>query len=40
MYQTRNDLSEAIRGKMSHLLDTRLADAIDLQTQLKQASGT
>jgi starvation-inducible DNA-binding protein len=37
MYSTRNDLPEAIRGKVIDLLDARLADATDLQTQLKQA---
>ena len=37
MYSTRNDLTEATRGKMIDLLDARLADATDLQTQLKQA---
>jgi len=37
MYSTRNDLAEATRTKVIELLDTRLADATDLQTQLKQA---
>src|SRR5262245_59056107 len=37
MHSTRNDLAKATRGKMADLLDARLADAIDLQTQLKQA---
>jgi starvation-inducible DNA-binding protein len=37
MYPTRNDLSESIRTKMVQLLNARLADAIDLQTQMKQA---
>jgi starvation-inducible DNA-binding protein len=37
MHQTRNDLARAIRAKIVDLLDARLADAIDLQTQLKQA---
>jgi starvation-inducible DNA-binding protein len=37
MYSTRNDLPEATRGKVIDLLDARLADATDLQTQLKQA---
>jgi len=37
MFQTRNDLSEGIRVKVVELLNARLADAIDLQTQLKQA---
>jgi starvation-inducible DNA-binding protein len=37
MFKTKNDLSEAIRGKAVELLNARLADAIDLQTQTKQA---
>ena len=37
MFKTKNDLSEAIRGKAIELLNARLADAIDLQTQTKQA---
>src|SRR5258706_12526771 len=37
MYATKNDLSESTRTKMVQLLNARLADAIDLQTQLKQA---
>src|SRR5260370_30685991 len=37
MFKTKNDLSEAIRGKVIELLNARLADAIDLQTQTKQA---
>lgn len=37
MFKTKNDLSEAIRTKMIELLNARLADAIDLQTQTKQA---
>jgi starvation-inducible DNA-binding protein len=37
MYSTRNDLPEATRVKLIHLLDARLADATDLHTQLKQA---
>src|SRR5260370_18748349 len=37
MVKTKNDLSEAIRGKVIELLNARLADAIDLQTQTKQA---
>jgi len=35
MHQTRNDLARVIRAKVVDLLDARLADAIDLQTQLK-----
>jgi starvation-inducible DNA-binding protein len=37
MFKTKNDLSEAIRAKVIELLNARLADAIDLQTQTKQA---
>jgi len=37
MFKTKNDLSEAVRGKAITLLNARLADAIDLQTQTKQA---
>jgi starvation-inducible DNA-binding protein len=37
MYPTRNDLPEATREKAITLLNARLADAVDLQTQMKQA---
>jgi starvation-inducible DNA-binding protein len=37
MFKTKNDLSEATRAKAIELLNARLADAIDLQTQTKQA---
>jgi hypothetical protein len=37
MYSTRNDLPEATRVKVIELLDARLANAADLQTQIKQA---
>ena len=37
MHPTHNDLPEATRSKISGLLNERLADAIDLQTQVKQA---
>lgn len=37
MYPTRNDLPESTRIKLVELLNARLADAIDLQTQCKQA---
>lgn len=37
MYPTVNDLSEKIRAETVRLLNARLADAIDLQTQAKQA---
>jgi starvation-inducible DNA-binding protein len=37
MYKTKNDLPEKTRSQMIELLNARLADAIDLQTQVKQA---
>jgi starvation-inducible DNA-binding protein len=37
MFKTKNDLSEAIRAKVVELLNARLADCTDLQTQCKQA---
>jgi starvation-inducible DNA-binding protein len=37
MYPTKNDLSEGVRTKAVELLNARLADAIDLQSQTKQA---
>ena len=37
MYSTRNDLPQATRAKVIELVDGRLAEATDLQTQLKQA---
>ena len=37
MYPTKNDLPETVRGRVIDVLNTRLADAIDLQTQCKQA---
>jgi starvation-inducible DNA-binding protein len=37
MYETMNDLSPSIRERMVALLNARLADAIDLRTQLKVA---
>src|SRR5262245_43843625 len=37
MFQTKNDLPEATRVKAVELLNARLADCIDLQTQTKQA---
>src|SRR5262245_24198732 len=37
MFKTRNDLPEASRVKAVELLNARLADCIDLQTQTKQA---
>src|SRR3954454_4810756 len=37
MNPTKNDLPEKIRKKSVELLNARLADVIDLQTQMKQA---
>jgi starvation-inducible DNA-binding protein len=37
MFETKNDLPEATRSKVVELLNARLADCIDLQTQTKQA---
>jgi starvation-inducible DNA-binding protein len=37
MFKTKNDLSEGTRSRVIELLNARLADAIDLQTQTKQA---
>ena len=37
MHKTKNDLPETTRTKVCELLNARLADAIDLQTQMKQA---
>ena len=37
MFATKNDLPECVRTKAIELLNARLADAIDLQTQIKQA---
>jgi starvation-inducible DNA-binding protein len=37
MFKTKNDLSEATRVKAVELLNARLADCKDLQTQVKQA---
>src|SRR5439155_14350067 len=36
-YETLNDLPESARAQVIDLLNQRLADAIDLQTQMKQA---
>jgi starvation-inducible DNA-binding protein len=36
-YPTHNDLPEDARSSLIDLLEARLADAIDLQTQMKQA---
>jgi starvation-inducible DNA-binding protein len=37
MFPTKNDLPEATRGGVIALLNARLADCIDLQTQVKHA---
>jgi starvation-inducible DNA-binding protein len=37
MYETENDISQQRRSELTGLLNRRLADAIDLQLQLKQA---
>ena len=37
LYATKNDLPEATRGEVIELLNQRLAECIDLQTQCKQA---
>ena len=37
MFKTKNDLSEATRANAIDFLTARLADAIDLQSQTKQA---
>jgi starvation-inducible DNA-binding protein len=37
VYETRNDLPEGVRAQVIELLNQRLADAIDLQAQAKQA---
>src|SRR6516225_1397908 len=37
MFKTKNDLSEGTRVKAVELLNARLADCVDLQTQAKQA---
>jgi starvation-inducible DNA-binding protein len=37
MFKTKNDLSEAVRVKAIKLLNERLADCVDLQTQTKHA---
>jgi starvation-inducible DNA-binding protein len=37
LFSTKNDLPEATRARIADLLNQRLADCIDLQTQCKQA---
>jgi len=37
MYETKNDIPEKCRSELNALMNQRLADAVDLQTQMKQA---
>ena len=37
MYETENDISEKLRSELNALMNQRLASAVDLQTQMKQA---
>ena len=37
MYETENDLSPANRSELNTLMNQRLASAVDLQMQMKQA---
>src|ERR1035437_5028705 len=37
MYETENDISLQRRSELSALMNQRLADAVDLQMQMKQA---
>jgi len=37
LYETENDIPEPRRAELTTLMNQRLADAIDLQTQMKQA---
>jgi starvation-inducible DNA-binding protein len=37
MHKTRNDLNKRVRGKMVELLNSRVADALDLAAQSQQA---
>src|SRR5574340_313761 len=37
MYQTENDISPKRRSELNALMNQRLADAVDLQMQMKQA---
>jgi starvation-inducible DNA-binding protein len=37
LYETENDLPREARGELNNLINQRLADALDLQAQLKQA---
>src|SRR5438445_8204104 len=37
MYETENDISQKRRAELNALMNQRLASAVDLQTQMKQA---
>src|SRR5205814_1859410 len=37
MYETENDIPEQRRSELNALMNQRLADAVDLQAQMKQA---
>src|ERR1700704_819831 len=37
MYETENDISQKRRSELNSLMNQRLADAVDLQMQMKQA---
>jgi len=37
MYETENDIPEQRRGELNKLMNQQLANAVDLQTQMKQA---
>jgi len=37
MYETENDIAQSSRSALIGLMNQRLADAVDLQTQMKQA---
>jgi len=37
MYETENDISQERRSELNALMNRRLADAVDLQMQMKQA---
>ncbi len=37
MYETENDISQQRRAELNALMNQRLADAVDLQMQMKQA---
>jgi len=37
MYETENDITQQRRSELNALMNQRLADAVDLQTQMKQA---